>query len=300
MRKIVCWLATASLVLSSCTKGGADAAFCVIPMPNSLTAASGSYVLPGETAVSLPEEENAQKVFRYLEDALRNTPIALKAVPQGTEADIRLATDSTLADEAYRLEADREGVCITSNASGAGWFYGVQTLLQLLPPDIYDSSQTFAGTLEIPTVRIVDAPRFPHRGAMMDVGRNFLPKEEVLKFIDLMASYKMNVFHFHLTDDQGWRIEIKKYPRLTEVGSHRPRTQIGHSDYYYPRRYDNNRTTTIPAAMTTRSSAATTPRTRFARLCAMPPTASSRSCPRLRCPAMPRPPWLPIRSCPAG
>ena len=239
MRKIVCWLATASLVLSSCTEGGADAAFCVIPMPNSLTAASGSYVLPDETAVSLPEEENAQKVFHYLEDALRNTPVTLKAVPQGTEASIRLITDSTLANEAYRLEADPEGVRITSNASGAGWFYGVQTLLQLLPPDIYDTTQTFAGALEIPAVHIEDAPRFPHRGAMMDVGRNFLPKEEVLKFIDLMASYKMNVFHFHLTDDQGWRIEIKKYPRLTEVGSHRPRTQIGHSDYYYPRRYDN-------------------------------------------------------------
>ena len=239
MKKVVCWLAAASLVLSSCTEGGADAAFSVIPMPNSLTAASGSYVLPDETAVSLPEEENAQKVFHYLEDALRNTPVALKAVPEGTEANIRLATDSTLADEAYRLEVNGQGVRITSNASGTGWFYGVQTLLQLLPPDIYDNTQTFAKRLEIPAVRIEDAPRFPHRGAMMDVGRNFLPKEEVLKFIDLMASYKMNVFHFHLTDDQGWRIEIKKYPRLTEVGSHRPRTQIGHSDYYYPRRYDN-------------------------------------------------------------
>ena len=239
MKKVVCWLAAASLVLSSCTEGGADAAFSVIPMPNSLTAASGSYVLPDETAVSLPEEENAQKVFHYLEDALRNTPVALKAVPQGTEASIRLATDSTLADEAYRLEVNGQGVRITSNASGAGWFYGVQTLLQLLPPDIYDNTQTFAKRLEIPAARIEDAPRFPHRGAMMDVGRNFLPKEEVLKFLDLMASYKMNVFHFHLTDDQGWRIEIKKYPRLTEVGSHRPRTQIGHSDYYYPRRYDD-------------------------------------------------------------
>ena len=242
MRKIVCWLATASLVLSSCTEGGADAAFCVIPMPNSLTAASGSYVLPGETAVSLPEEENAQKVFRYLEDALRNTPVDLKTVPQGTEADIRLATDSTLANEAYRLEVDGQGVRIASNATGAGWFYGVQSLLQLLPPDIYDSSKPFAEALEIPAVHIEDAPRFPHRGAMMDVGRNFLPKEEVLKFIDLMASYKMNVFHFHLTDDQGWRIEIKKYPRLTEVGSHRPQTQIGHSDYYYPRRFDGKPT----------------------------------------------------------
>ena len=239
MRKIVCWLAAASLVLSSCTEGGADAVFNIIPMPNNVTAASGSYVLPDETAVALPGGEEAQKAFRYLKDALRNTPVALKAVSQGAEADICLATDSTLADEAYRLEADGEGVRIASNASGAGWFYGVQSLLQLLPPEIYDDTQTFAGRLEVPAVRIADAPRFPHRGAMMDVGRNFLPKEEVLKFLDLMAAYKMNVFHFHLTDDQGWRIEIKKYPRLTEVGSHRHRTQIGHSDYYYPRRYDD-------------------------------------------------------------
>ena len=76
---------------------------------------------------------------------------------------------------------------------------------------------------------------------MMDVGRNFLPKEEVLKFLDLMAFYKLNKFHFHLTDDQGWRIEIKKYPKLTEIGSYRKQTQIGHSDYYFPRRYDGKK-----------------------------------------------------------
>ena len=236
--KILCWLVAASLALSSCMKDGGNAALGIIPMPNQLETLSGKYVLPEEVTVSLPEGGPAQQVFRYLADALQHTSVSLKAVPEAAEAAICLTTDSTLTDEAYRLEADRQGIRIASNATGAGWFYGVQSLLQLLPTDIYDATQTFAGALEIPAVRIEDAPRFSHRGAMMDVGRNFLPKEEVLKFIDLMASYKMNVFHFHLTDDQGWRIEIKKYPRLTEVGSHRPQTQVGHSDYYYPRRYD--------------------------------------------------------------
>lgn len=107
-----------------------------------------------------------------------------------------------------------------------------------MPAAIYDGDRKYEGKIRIPAVSITDAPRFPHRGAMMDVGRNFLPKEEVLKFLDLMAFYKLNKFHFHLTDDQGWRIEIKKYPKLTEIGSYRKQTQIGHSDYYFPRRYD--------------------------------------------------------------
>ena len=105
-----------------------------------------------------------------------------------------------------------------------------------MPAAIYDGDRKYEGKIRIPAVSITDAPRFPHRGAMMDVGRNFLPKEEVLKFLDLMAFYKLNKFHFHLTDDQGWRIEIKKYPKLTEIGSYRKQTQIGHSDYYFPRR----------------------------------------------------------------
>ena len=242
MKKIVCWLVAASLALLSCTEGEGNAALGIIPMPNEMETASGHYTLSGETTVSLPAGENAQKVVRYLADVLGHTSVSLKPVPEGTEADLCLAVDSTLPDEAYRLVVDRQGINIASNASGAGWFYGVQSLLQLLPPEICDAGQSFREALEIPAVRIEDAPRFPHRGAMMDVGRNFLPKEEVLKFIDLMASYKMNVFHFHLTDDQGWRIEIKKYPRLTEVGSHRPQTQIGHSDYYYPRRFDGKPT----------------------------------------------------------
>lgn len=236
--KIIVWLVAASLFLLSCAGGKDDAVLGIIPMPNGMTAEPGCFVLPDETTVSFPEGENASKVFRYLKAALQHTPVSLTALSAEAEADICLVEDDSLRDEAYCLEVNPQGIRIASNASGAGWFYGVQSLLQLLPAGICDTTRIFAAPLEIPSVRIADAPRFPHRGAMMDVGRNFLPKKEVLKFLDQMAAYKMNVFHFHLTDDQGWRIEIKKHPRLTEVGANRSQTLIGHSDYYYPRRFD--------------------------------------------------------------
>lgn len=232
------WLVVVSLVLFSCTENRNDAEWGIIPMPDEITVSSGKCVLQGEVAVSCPSGEGAAKVFDYLKDALRNTSVSLKKVTEGLKADIYLLAEDSLPGEAYRLGVDAQGVRIASRRDGAGWFYGVQSLLQLLPAEICDSAHPYTGELSLPSVCVTDAPRFPHRGAMMDVGRNFLPKEEVLKFIDLMASYKMNVFHFHLTDDQGWRIEIKKYPRLTEVGSRRSQTMVGHSDYYYPRRYD--------------------------------------------------------------
>lgn len=96
-----------------------------------------------------------------------------------------------------------------------------------------------SGNVLLPCLQIKDVPRFPYRGAMIDVARNFQSKETVLKFIDLMSVYKMNHLHLHLTDDQGWRIEIKKYPKLTDIGSTRTRTMVGHSDYYFPRRFDS-------------------------------------------------------------
>ena len=150
------------------------------------------------------------------------------------------------------MEVSSDRINISSNETAAGFFYGVQSLLQLMPAAIYDGDRKYEGKIRIPAVSITDAPRFPHRGAMMDVGRNFLPKEEVLKFLDLMAFYKLNKFHFHLTDDQGWRIEIKKYPKLTEIGSYRKQTQIcllytsyinvfdGNTKFFRPKRMDGN------------------------------------------------------------
>ena len=210
----------------------------VIPQPNGMTGLKGYYVLQGEKGVSLPAGEKAQLVFRHLEKALGNTTLRLKPVAPNGKADICFVLNDSLPDEAYLLEIRPQGISIASNATGAGWFYGIQSLLQLMPAEINDPSRKYEDAIELPALHIADAPRFPHRGAMMDVGRNFLPKEEVMKFLDVMASYKLNKFHFHLTDDQGWRIEIKKYPRLTEIGARRAQTLIGHSDYRYPRQFD--------------------------------------------------------------
>ncbi|MBS0590088.1 MAG: family 20 glycosylhydrolase, partial [Proteobacteria bacterium] len=126
--------------------------------------------------------------------------------------------------EAYGLTADPRRVHITG--ADAGVFYGMQTLMQLLPATKQDK-------LDIAAVEIDDAPRFTWRGLHLDVGRHFFPVDFIKKYLDVMAMYKLNIFHWHLTEDQGWRIEIKKYPRLTEIGTGRRETVVGeHIDPY--------------------------------------------------------------------
>ncbi len=121
---------------------------------------------------------------------------------------------------AYNLSVDQKGIYIGGD-NETGVFYGIQSLIQLLPmPD-------GSNKLSVPYVEINDKPRFAYRGMMLDVGRHFMPVPFVKKFIDYLAMHKMNEFHWHLTEDQGWRIEIKKYPRLTEVGAWRYGTVIG-------------------------------------------------------------------------
>ncbi len=145
---------------------------------------------------------------------------------------ISIRTDSTLArlgDEGYRLQVTPTGVRIRA-FKPAGAFYAVQTLRQLLPVAVFRQARVTAVTWSIPAVTIEDSPRFPWRGAHLDVARHFMPKEFVKKYIDLLALHKLNRFHWHLTDDQGWRIEILKYPRLTEVGAWRTQTIVGNPD----------------------------------------------------------------------
>lgn len=230
------------LLLLSCSGKKGNEHFAqnggIIPQPNEIVEGKGYFVLQGETSVAVPTEGKALQVFQYLKEVLKNTTTRLTPVSPDQQADLCFVLNDSLADEAYQLDIRPQGIRIASNATGAGWFYGVQSLLQLIPAEIYDQNRKYEKAIELPALHITDAPRFPHRGAMMDVGRNFLPKEAVLKFLDVMASYKLNKFHFHLTDDQGWRIEIKKYPRLTEIGGKRAQTLIGHSDYRYPRQFD--------------------------------------------------------------
>jgi len=132
-----------------------------------------------------------------------------------------------LGSEGYQLEATPKGITIRG-AAPAGVFYGVQTLRQLLPPAIFRQARVDGAAWDLPAVTIADTPRFSWRGSHLDVSRHFMPKEFVKKYIELLAQHKMNRFHWHLTDDQGWRIEIKKYPKLTDVGGWRPETLVGH------------------------------------------------------------------------
>ncbi len=142
---------------------------------------------------------------------------------------LKIDKSLNLNDEGYRLIIDEDTVEIQGK-SEAGVFYGLQSLRQLMPAEAWKGAKSF----EVPSVLIEDQPRFKWRGAMLDCGRNFMPKEFIKKFIDTLALNKMNSFHWHLTEDQGWRLEIKKYPKLTEVGSKRAKTML----QYSPAKYD--------------------------------------------------------------
>ncbi|MGV9772187.1 beta-N-acetylhexosaminidase [Streptosporangium sp. NPDC003464] len=144
----------------------------------------------------------------------------------GGEGRVVLALGADLAAEEFRLRITPSGVRITGG-DAAGVFYGAQTLRQLLPPAALRRAPVAGGPLTVPAVEIEDRPRYGWRGCMLDVARHFMPKADLLRFVDLLALHKLNVLHLHLTDDQGWRVEIAKYPRLTSVGGWRPSTMLG-------------------------------------------------------------------------
>ncbi|GEK03742.1 beta-N-acetylhexosaminidase [Streptomyces sp. 1-11] len=163
---------------------------------------------------------------------LRATVGAATGLPlpeaDGREDRLVLSIEADLPPEGYRLVTDGRPARI-QGGSAAGVFWGAQTFRQLLGPDAFRRAPLRPGRdWELPRLTVEDAPRFGWRGLMLDVARHFMPKEGVLRYLDLMAAHKLNVFHFHLTDDQGWRIEIERYPRLTEVASWRARTRFGH------------------------------------------------------------------------
>ncbi|MFJ8018092.1 beta-N-acetylhexosaminidase [Streptomyces sp. NPDC096339] len=174
----------------------------------------------------------AEGVARWLRRELgAATGWGLPAAGAGAAADVRLRLDpdgwGDLGPEAYRIEIGADGAELTGRAA-PGLFRAAQTLRQLLGPDAYRKAPLPGREWSLPHVGIADSPRFGWRGLMLDVARHFMPKEGVLRYIDLIAAHKLNVLHLHLTDDQGWRIEIKRHPRLTEVGAWRTRSRWGH------------------------------------------------------------------------
>jgi len=197
----------------------------VIPAPVSLVPGQGSLPLDAGTRIQAPDALAA--TVAWLQSALRPaTGFPFASTAEEAPGAISLALDADLAAGAHRLDATPEGVRIRGGDEAAV-FAACQTLLQLLPPEVFRRAPVAGVAWTVPAVAIEDAPRFRWRGAMLDVARHFLPKHDVLRFIDLMAMHKLNTLHWHLTDDQGWRIEIRRYPRLTEVGSWRTETQVG-------------------------------------------------------------------------
>jgi hexosaminidase len=199
----------------------------IIPQPVEMKVTGGSFELNKNATIAYADAA-AKQPAEMLAAQLRPATGFFLPVQQGAKGDIVFQTleDPSLSMEGYALR-------ITHYASikapaAPGLFYGAQTLRQLLPPEIY-SPEKVSRDWKIPAVEIRDLPRFGWRGLMLDSGRYFMPKPDVLKFIDTMATLKFNTLHWHLTDDQGWRIEIKKYPKLTEVGAWRDGTVIGHA-----------------------------------------------------------------------
>lgn len=201
--------------------GEAENMLPLIPYPANLTRNEGTFNLKQLTAITTPAGDGA--VARYAQEFAtqleKTSGIKVPVNPTTAATSLVMTKDATLAHEAYKLTVNEAGINIAA-ADSTGFFYAIQTLKQLMPHAIYNRSG--ASTVidwTVPCVEIADQPQLGHRGYMLDVARHFFSKTEVKRILDIMATYKMNRFHWHLTDDQGWRIDIPEYPKLAQVGA---------------------------------------------------------------------------------
>ncbi|SMO87342.1 beta-N-acetylhexosaminidase [Fodinibius sediminis] len=227
----------------------ADRDISIIPEPVSMDVQDGAFEINRNTVISA---DLSRAEIKNIAEQLK------KAIDSATGYDLAVIDDDyqqpasnvisfvideegpVSQEEGYHLTVSEEETAVEASTS-TGLFYGMQSLLQLLPAQIYQTDYTLVPQdtrWTIPAVEIEDYPRFAYRGMHLDVGRHFFPVEFIKRYIDLIAMHKMNRFHWHLTEDQGWRIEIKQYPRLTEVGAWRDSTLVGH---YGSERYDGER-----------------------------------------------------------
>jgi hexosaminidase len=226
------------LVLSTTSFAQNDPYLGIIPAPVSVTKSPGDFKLNPETIILVDTPDN--KAVRFFNDYLKkagyvNTVVDINRVDRKSYSMKNTMSLSSnfkgdLPAEGYKLQVS--GLQIIVEGRGAGLFYGIQTLIQLI-------HGTSPGYANIPCAVIRDYPRFQYRGLHLDVARHFFDVDFIKKYLDLMAAYKLNNFHWHLTDDQGWRIEIKKYPKLTEIGSKRAQTKIGRATGGDSDLYDN-------------------------------------------------------------
>lgn len=218
-RNIFRRLACMSLLLAASLGVEAQNTLSLVPKPLHLEQTEDEFTL--KSGMTIACEKGLEEQAGYLQQMLRQaTGWEIKVRPDSRKGNIVLTLDSVANThaEGYTLSVDKKSVRI-AGADVAGVFYGLQTLLQLFPEEVYRNSLAGQVAWTVPGVKIVDHPERPWRGMMLDVARYFYDKEFVKKFIDMMAMYKLNKLQFHLIDDSGWRLEIKKYPRLTEVGA---------------------------------------------------------------------------------
>lgn len=210
------------LALGACEKSAKLSESSIIPLPQEISNGSGAFQLTAETGIMLVgSSTNLTKIGEHLAEKLR--PATGYAIPVSFDSgNITLELAGEEDAEGYEILISEEEVKIISSGE-AGLFYGVQTVLQLFPPQVANSTVQ-AIDWKIPTGTIKDSPTFEYRGSMLDVARHFISVEDVKYYIDQMAVYKLNHLHLHLTDDQGWRIEIKSWPKLTEIGGS---TEVG-------------------------------------------------------------------------
>lgn len=192
----------------------------IIPQPQKVKTLPGVFTFHGDMTFAVENDGQRAVAETFTTLLRRHAGFAPDIEVGAAQGDLQFTTDPTLSPEAYEMEITPRRIAIRA-ASGSGFFYALQSLRQLLPATIDGAAAPSRVKWSVPAARISDAPRFGYRGLMIDVARFFTPKEDLLRIIDCAAMLKLNTLHLHLMDDNGWRIEIKRYPRLTEVGSRR-------------------------------------------------------------------------------
>lgn len=215
------------LLFCGCADKEVTAVYDVIPLPQEIVAGEGEgFKFTSSTVIAFSDADtvlrrDAELLAQYLGELTGNTPAIVAGAPAKDVIELVLAPDTEANPEGYTLVVGSDRITITG-PTAAGVFYGIQTLRKSVPDAAQKQNVLF------PAVTITDYPRFPYRGAHLDVSRHMYPVDSIKTFIDMLALHNINRFHWHLTDDQGWRIEIKSRPRLAEVGSMRNGTCIGH------------------------------------------------------------------------
>lgn len=205
------------ILLSGCKS---DETTNIVPAPNFLERGKGCFIISPESVISVENEGQAQVASMFTSLFESAAGFAPEVTLGNEDADIKFVSDSTIAEEGYRFSVEKNGITVSAS-SEPGFFYALQTIRLSLPAEIEGSGKDGAKKWRVPVMKVEDRPRFEYRGVMLDVARYFMPKDDMLKIIDCMSILKLNKLHLHLTDDNGWRLEIKKYPKLTEIGAWR-------------------------------------------------------------------------------